>query len=76
MCQGDGLPNVICHRCLFKIEFCLEFRQLCFISDATLRQLSGITKDNGGEQNSNTFQMPLYDQILNGEDENVVMVST
>ncbi|KAG5888108.1 hypothetical protein JTB14_023402 [Gonioctena quinquepunctata] len=45
--HGDGLPNVICHRCLFKIEFCLEFRQLCFMSDATLRQLAGVNKENG-----------------------------
>lgn len=39
---GDGLPSFICHRCLFKVEFCLEFRQLCFISDATLRQIHGL----------------------------------
>ncbi|KAF7270330.1 piragua [Rhynchophorus ferrugineus] len=71
--QGDGLPNVICHRCLFKIEFCLEFRQLCFISDATLRQLSGISKENGDNSNSQSH-LPLYEQLANGSDENVVMV--
>ncbi|KAL1490797.1 hypothetical protein ABEB36_013433 [Hypothenemus hampei] len=71
--QGDGLPNVICHRCLFKIEFCLEFRQLCFISDATLRQLNDISKEQGDEQSGDTPQMPYYDQVLNGDDENVVM---
>ncbi|XP_050300290.1 zinc finger protein 271-like [Anthonomus grandis grandis] len=73
VCQGDGLPNVVCHRCLFKIEFCLEFRQMCFISDATLRQLSGLAKAtciNDKEQN----QMTLYDQMVNGDDENIVMV--
>ncbi|ERL87532.1 hypothetical protein D910_04923 [Dendroctonus ponderosae] len=73
VCQGDGLPNVICHRCLFKIEFCLEFRQLCFISDATLRQLGGISKENG-EDHSNSPQMPIYDQMLTCAEENVVMV--
>ncbi|XP_017774831.1 PREDICTED: zinc finger protein 436 isoform X2 [Nicrophorus vespilloides] len=41
---GDGLPNSICHRCLYKIEFCLEFRQQCFVSDATLRQINGLAK--------------------------------
>ncbi|XP_066253525.1 zinc finger protein ZFP2-like [Euwallacea similis] len=72
--QGDGLPNVICHRCLFKIEFCLEFRQLCFISDATLRQLSGFAKEIAPEENITGPQMPFYDQMLNGGDDNVVMV--
>lgn len=42
---GDGLPNSICHRCLYKIEFCLEFRQQCFVSDATLRQINGLSKE-------------------------------
>ncbi|KAK9891822.1 hypothetical protein WA026_016620 [Henosepilachna vigintioctopunctata] len=37
--MDDGFPNVICHRCLYKIEFCLEFRQQCFVSDATLRSV-------------------------------------
>ncbi|CAG9858455.1 unnamed protein product [Phyllotreta striolata] len=60
--HGDGLPNVICHRCLYKIEFCLEFRQLCFISDATLRQL-GAAKENGPT-----------DLLAQNGDENVVMV--
>lgn len=38
MSSGDGLPSLICHRCLYKVEFCLEFRQMCFMSDASLRQ--------------------------------------
>ncbi|XP_060523904.1 zinc finger protein 260 [Cylas formicarius] len=71
--QGDGLPNVICHRCLFKIEFCLEFRQLCFISDATLRQLNGIDKDNGSETPPQPH-LPLYEHLSNGADDNVIMV--
>lgn len=60
--HGDGLPNVICHRCLYKIEFCLEFRQLCFMSDATLRQL-GAAKENGSSE-----------LLVQNGDENVVMV--
>lgn len=43
---GDGLPNCICHRCLFKIEFCLEFRQQCILSDATLRQINDLSSKN------------------------------
>ncbi|KRT82050.1 zinc-finger associated domain containing protein [Oryctes borbonicus] len=51
---GDGLPTCICHRCLYKIEFCLDFRQQCFVSDATLRQINGLTAkqlDNGSNFN-------------------------
>lgn len=72
--QGDGLPNVICHRCLFKIEFCLEFRQLCFISDATLRQIRGMSKDGVEDTSSTQPQLPFYEQLASGSDENVVMV--
>ncbi|CAH0559042.1 unnamed protein product [Brassicogethes aeneus] len=68
---GDGLPNVICHRCLYKVEFCLEFRQLCFMSDATLRQINGVS----GPRRENGFsQIPLYEQLGNANDEDVVMV--
>lgn len=42
----DGLPNVICHRCLYKIDFCLEFRQQCFVSDATLRRIHEENEHN------------------------------
>ncbi|CAH1176192.1 unnamed protein product [Phaedon cochleariae] len=71
--HGDGLPNVICHRCLYKIEFCLEFRQLCFMSDATLRQLAAANKENDGANGN--FQLPIYEQLgPAGHDENVVMV--
>ncbi|KAJ8972562.1 hypothetical protein NQ317_010826 [Molorchus minor] len=72
--HGDGLPNVICHRCLFKIEFCLEFRQLCFTSDATLRQINGGASKEGGPDGTNNSQLPLYEQLANGNDEDVVMV--
>ncbi|XP_018570213.1 zinc finger protein 2 [Anoplophora glabripennis] len=72
--HGDGLPNVICHRCLFKIEFCLEFRQLCFMSDATLRQINGVINKENGSEPSNTSHLPLYEQLANGNDEDVVMV--
>ncbi|KAF5275888.1 hypothetical protein FQR65_LT04127 [Abscondita terminalis] len=40
--SGDGLPSCICHRCLYKIELCIEFKQQCSMSDATLRQINGI----------------------------------
>ncbi|XP_056637160.1 gastrula zinc finger protein XlCGF26.1-like [Diorhabda sublineata] len=73
---GDGLPNVICHRCLYKIEFCLEFRQLCFMSDATLRQISSAAKENGSDSlNGNSSQFSAYEQLGAQENgENVVMV--
>lgn len=75
---GDGLPNVICHRCLYKIEFCLEFRQLCFMSDSTLRQMNlnaALALNNNKESETMTQQppLPIYEQ-LNGNEENVVMV--
>lgn len=44
--MDDGLPNVICHRCLYKIDFCLEFRQQCFVSDATLRRIHEENEPN------------------------------
>lgn len=66
--HGDGLPNVICHRCLFKIEFCLEFRQLCFMSDATLRQINGVvSKDGGGDGSNLHSNLPLIEQLAGGE---------
>ncbi|KAJ8921856.1 hypothetical protein NQ315_008488 [Exocentrus adspersus] len=72
--HGDGLPNVICHRCLFKVEFCLEFRQLCFMSDATLRQISGVINKENGSDPINGSVFPIYEQLANGTDEDIVMV--
>lgn len=66
----DGLPNVICHRCLYKIEFCLEFRQLCFVSDATLRQ---VFLDNGKSSNNNNNSQDVLAQF-NYPSSDVVMV--
>ncbi|CAH1379742.1 hypothetical protein MTP99_003580 [Tenebrio molitor] len=74
---GDGLPNVICHRCLYKIEFCLEFRKLCFVSDATLRQLmnAAMASENGStEGGCPPAQIPYLEQLANGNEEDVVMV--
>mgnify|MGYP005983646451 FL=1 len=73
--HGDGLPNVICHRCLYKIEFCLEFRKLCFMSDATLRQLNAaMATENGPADNGPPPQLPFFEQLANGNEEDVVMV--
>ncbi|XP_044729279.1 zinc finger protein 883-like [Chrysoperla carnea] len=33
----DGLPPNICHRCLYKIELCTDFKKACLQSDAALR---------------------------------------
>ncbi|XP_069696363.1 zinc finger protein 732-like isoform X2 [Periplaneta americana] len=35
---GDGLPALICHRCLYQVERSYEFKEQCEHSDATLRQ--------------------------------------
>ena len=35
---GDGLPALICHRCLYQVERSFEFKEQCEHSDATLRQ--------------------------------------
>ncbi|RZC38179.1 zf-H2C2 2 domain containing protein, partial [Asbolus verrucosus] len=72
--HGDGLPNVICHRCLYKIEFCLEFRKLCFMSDATLRQLNAAMASENGSSETCPTQLPFLEQLANGTEEDVVMV--
>jgi hypothetical protein len=35
---GDGLPALICHRCLYQVERSFEFKEQCEHSDTTLRQ--------------------------------------
>ncbi|XP_044756622.1 zinc finger protein 28-like [Coccinella septempunctata] len=62
--MDDGLPNVICHRCLYKIDFCLEFRQQCFVSDATLRRIND-------ENEPSILQAPLN---FHDHTDDVVMV--
>lgn len=37
--EGDGLPNLICHRCMTKLSIAWEFKMQCENSDAKLRQL-------------------------------------
>lgn len=68
---GDGLPTCICHRCLFKVEFCLEFRQLCFMSDATLRQINGIPQKN--HENIQNPSQP-FEKLDENQENEVVMV--
>lgn len=73
--HNDGLPNVICHRCLYKIEFCLEFRKVCFISDAALRQITfDINPETHPEAPAPPSQLPFLESMVNGNEEDVVMV--
>ncbi|XP_018320834.1 zinc finger protein 883 isoform X1 [Agrilus planipennis] len=62
--SGDGLPSLICHRCLYKIELCLEFKQQCFLADATLRQVNTLPDKDA---------VNFFEGNGNGEN-NVVMV--
>ncbi|XP_014249120.1 zinc finger protein 883-like isoform X2 [Cimex lectularius] len=39
MHEGDGLPSLICHRCLYHVEQINEFKIQCEQSDALLRQI-------------------------------------
>lgn len=57
--SGDGLPSCICHRCLYKVELCLEFKQQCLMSDATLRQVNGnigIHRDSDQECEESSYR--------------------
>lgn len=37
--EGDGLPSMICHKCMTKLSIAWEFKMQCENSDAKLRQL-------------------------------------
>ncbi|XP_022912163.2 zinc finger protein 883-like isoform X1 [Onthophagus taurus] len=69
---GDGLPTSICHRCLYKIEFCLDFRQQCFVSDATLRQINGLNSKH--LENATSGAGYMMAEIPPGNEDDVVMV--
>lgn len=38
--EGDGLPTMICHHCITKLNTAWEFKMLCENSDAKLRNVS------------------------------------
>lgn len=37
--EGDGLPTMICHKCMTKLSIAWEFKIQCESSDMKLRQL-------------------------------------
>ncbi|PSN48719.1 hypothetical protein C0J52_08786 [Blattella germanica] len=39
ICVGDGLPEQACSRCIYRINDCYNFKELCEKSDKSLRQL-------------------------------------
>ncbi|CAB0015969.1 unnamed protein product [Nesidiocoris tenuis] len=58
MQEGDGLPSLICHRCLFQVEQINEFKSLCEQSDVLLRhfvsfQYSNLKPNNNFRPNPN-----------------------
>ncbi|KAJ9573985.1 hypothetical protein L9F63_008643 [Diploptera punctata] len=60
---GDGLPALICHRCLYQVERCYDFKEQCEHSDATLRQY--LKKQRMGE----TCQVVMIKRENSEEDE-------
>lgn len=57
MTPNDGLPGLICYRCLFQVDKCSEFRHQCIQSELRLRQLT----TRGSElDNSNSSELTNY----------------
>nr|XP_024219383.1 zinc finger protein 761-like [Halyomorpha halys] len=59
MSEGDGLPSLICHRCLYHIEKANEFKVLCEQSDALLRQYLALQTE-AEIASSNNFDSVHY----------------
>lgn len=56
MSEGDGLPSLICHRCLYHIEKANEFKILCEHSDVVLRQYLNFQEDRTACQSPKQFK--------------------
>ncbi|GLH00304.1 Protein suppressor of hairy wing [Gryllus bimaculatus] len=44
--ESDGLPKVICDKCLYHVNSWHEFKQICDVSQATLKEWQNNAKDN------------------------------
>ncbi|PSN44162.1 hypothetical protein C0J52_17428, partial [Blattella germanica] len=65
---GDGLPALICHRCLYQVERSYEFKEQCEHSDATLRQF--VKKQRMGEVcQAMTVKLENAEEESNDEDQ-------
>lgn len=46
---NDGLPALVCHKCLIFTDNCYEFREKCLQNDQTLRQIFKVTEQESNE---------------------------
>lgn len=53
--EEDGLPSLICHTCLCKVEHTFDFRYQCGVADSILRNYI----------KSQTFQVSYWENLFN-----------
>lgn len=72
--EGDGLPTMICHKCMAALNIAWQFKQQCETSDMKLRQYFGssqhlqVTPDLDGfsiiKEEQNLFSLTHDSQLL------------
>lgn len=72
--QNDGLPQLLCHKCLVLTENCMEFRESCQKNEERLRQLFNVELilEDPVENLINPVSNPVLNQVngtLESEDE-------
>lgn len=52
--RGEGLPEVICNSCIYRLGAAYHFKQQCENSDFRLRSFLGILDDSYGTRDNET----------------------
>lgn len=64
MYANDGLPSLICHRCLYQAEKSYDFKNQCEASDAMLRKYMAAIHSSFSRQNSDSTEgIPTFDSF-------------
>ncbi|XP_058796252.1 putative uncharacterized protein DDB_G0279653 isoform X2 [Phymastichus coffea] len=64
--DGDSLPPIICHRCVYKLDVLHNFREVSRKSDVILKQYIDYAKQLSGEEsmkNSNSSSSSTSDEL-------------
>ncbi|CRK90933.1 CLUMA_CG004622, isoform A [Clunio marinus] len=67
---NDGLPLVVCHKCLVFTESCMQFRDQCLKNDAELKIIFKINTTNIED---NRPQEPTESEIIEEDDDEEVI---
>lgn len=74
--ENDGLPSLVCHKCLVLTENCMDFRDKCLKNDEKLRLIFKINGNADEAQEQEVVpEAPAEAEVVEEEEEEVITLN-